>query len=165
MVESGQPDFVLLEGQAAFAAKATEMVAGARMELALLTQELSERVYATENFVTAVRQFVLQHRHAKLRILVNHAQRAISGGSRIVEFGRKMSSFIEFRELLEERRMAVREEYLIADGRLLLYRETPETLEAKFYGGVPHEARLKLREFDTLWNESVPAQELRSLRL
>lgn len=163
MAEREKPDFELVEGQAAFAAKAAEMVAGARMELALLTQELSERVYSTESFVTAVRQFVLQHRHAKLRILVNHTQRAISGGSRIVEFGRKMSSFIEFRELLEERRMGVREEYLIADGRLLLYRETPETLEAKFYGGVPHEARLKLREFDTFWNESEPAQELRSL--
>lgn len=162
-IDRDGPDFELLEGQAAFAAKATELVAGARMELALLTQELNERVYSTENFVAAVRQFVLQHRHARLRILVNNTQRAISGGSRIVEFGRKMSSFIEFRELLEERRMGVREEYLIADGRLLLYRETPETLEAKFYGALPHQARLKLKDFDTFWNESPPAQEMRSL--
>lgn len=163
MAESELPDFELLEGSAAFAAKAAEMVAGARMELALLTQELNERVYSTENFVAVVRGFVLQHRHARLRVLVNHTQRAISGGSRIVEFGRKMTSFVEFRELLPERRMAVREEYLIADGRQLLYRETPETLESKYYGALPHHAHLKLKSFDTFWNESLPAQELRSL--
>lgn len=165
MVESGQPNLELLEGEAAFAAKATALVAGARMELALLTQDLNERVYSTEAFVTALRQFVLQHSHARLRVLVNNTKRAISGGSRIVEFGRKLSTFIEFRELVEERRQVVREEYLIADGRLMLYREAPEDLEAKFYSGVPHQARLKLREFDTFWNEASTAQELRSLRL
>ena len=162
-MERAAPEFELLEGSAPFAAKATEMAGGARMELALLTQELSERVYATESFVAAVRQFVLQHRHARFRVLVNDTRRAITGGSRIVEFGRKMSTYIEFRELLPERREAVREEYLIADGRLMLYREAPENLSAKYYGTTPHLARLKLKDFDALWNESVPAQELRQL--
>ncbi len=163
MAESEQPEVELLEGEAAFAAKAVELAGSARMELTLLTQQLNERVYGTENFVTAVRQFVLQHSHARLRVLVNNTKRAISGGSRIVEFGRKLSTFIEFRELLPERRQMVREEFLIADGRLMLYREAPENLEAKFYGTVSHAARLKLREFDTFWNESSTAQELRSL--
>ncbi len=162
MAEREQPEFELLEGVAPFAAKAAELVAGAYMDVALLSQELNERVYSTENFVTAVRKFVLQHGHARLRVLVNDTRRAISGGSRIVEFGRKMSSFIEFRELLPERRQTVREEYLIADGKLLLYREAPEDLEAKFYG-TPQLARLKLKDFDTLWNESTTAQELRQL--
>lgn len=163
MAEREPAEFELLEGVAPFAAKATELVGGARMELALLTQELTERVYATEAFVSALRQFVLQHRHARFRVLINDTRRAISGGSRIVEFGRRMSSFIEFRELLPERREAVREEYLIADGRLMLHREAPENLSAKFYAGSPHVARLKLKDFDTLWNESTTAQELRQL--
>ena len=60
-------------------------------------------------------------------------------------------------------RPAVREEYLIADGRLMLYREAPENLVAKFYRAAPHMARLKLKDFDTLWNESPGAQELRQL--
>ncbi len=165
MAEREQAEVELLVGEAAFAAKAAAMVAGARTELALLTQELNERVYSTEAFVTAVGHFVLQHSHTRLRVLVNDTQRAIIGGGRIVEFGRKLSSFIEFRELLPERRLAVREEYLIADGRLLLYRETPETLEAKYYGNMPLQARLRLKDFDAFWNESPPAQELRSLGL
>lgn len=163
MAEREQPEFELLEGLAPFAAKATDLAAGAYMDLALLTQDLNERVYATEAFVGALRKFVLQHRHARVRVLVNDTRRAISGGSRVVEFGRKMSSFIEFRELLPERRQAVREEYLIADGRLMLYRETPEDLESKFFAAAPHLARLKLKDFNTLWNESTTAQELRQL--
>jgi hypothetical protein len=59
----------------------------------------------------------------------------------------------------------LREEYLIADGRLLLYRESPQQLEALYYGDAPHVARLKARDFEILWQESSAAQELRRLNL
>jgi hypothetical protein len=61
------------------------------------------------------------------------------------------------------RQQTVREEYLVADGRLLLYRETPQDLEARYYGQSPHVARMRMRDFDMVWNESPPAQELRKL--
>lgn len=155
----------LLEGHAAFAARATEMISGTRTELSLLSQELDRRIYGTESFVGAVRAFVLKHQNTRLRVLVNNTRAAIAGGSRLIEFGRKMSTFIEFRELSIERRQFIREEYLIADGRLLLYREAPGDLASKYYATAPHLARLKLKDFDVLWNESTTAQELRDMRL
>ena len=156
-------DAQLLIGAADFAARATQMIGGARNELALLTQELDRRIYGTQDFGEALRRFVLQHGHTKVRVLVNNTQAAMSNSPRLVELGRALTSFVEFRELLPARRPAVREEYLVADGRLLLYRETPQDLEAKYYGESPHLARLKLKDFDILWNESSPAQELRKL--
>jgi len=153
----------LVTGVAGFAARATQMVAGARMQLALLSQELDRRIYGTEAFGDALRRFVLQHQRTRVRALVNNTQAAIANSPRLVELGRSLSSFVEFRELLPMRQQTVRDEYLVADGRLLLYRETPQDLEAKYYGHAPHMGRMQLKHFDLLWNESEPAQELRKL--
>lgn len=156
-------DGELVTGIAGFAARATQMVAGARMELSLLSQELDRRIYGTEAFGDALRKFVLQHPRTKARVLVSQPQAAIGNAPRLVELGRALSSFIEFRQLLPIRQQTVRDEYLVADGRVLLCRETPNDLEAKFYDKAPHLGRLQLKHFDLLWNESEPAQELRKL--
>jgi hypothetical protein len=153
----------VLSGIANYAAKATQMVSAAKNDIALLTQELDRRIYGSGIFNESLRRFVLQHSHTKVRILVNSTQMAISNSPRLVELGRGLTSFVEFRELPAARRQVVREELLITDGRVMLYRESPGDLEAKFYGQSPAEARLKLKGFDLLWDESEPAQELRRL--
>jgi hypothetical protein len=167
MAEEIRPDSTpqLLTGAADYAARATQMVSQARMEVALMSQELDRRIYGTEVFTEALRRFVLQHERTRVRVLVNSTQAAMSNSPRLVEFGRSLSSFVEFRELLPARQQAIREEYVVADGRILLYRETPQDLEAKYYGAAPHVARLQLKTFDLLWNESTAAQELRKLSL
>jgi hypothetical protein len=156
-------DVEIVSGAADFAARATQMVSGARMEVVLLSQDLNRRIYGTEIFGEALRRFVLQHGHTKVRVLVNHTQAAVSNSPRLVELGRSLSSFVEFREVPPARQQTVRDEYLIADGRIMLYRETPQDLEAKYYVRAPHLARLQLKTFDGLWNDAVPAQELRKL--
>ena len=153
----------LVTSVADFAARATQMVSGARNEVALLTQELDRRVYGSGIFTESLRRFVLQHSHTRVRILVNSTQLAMANSPRLVEFGRSLTSFVEFRELLANRQQVIREELLITDGRVMLSRESPGDLEAKFYGASPGLARLRLKDFDTLWDESVPAQELRKL--
>jgi hypothetical protein len=153
----------ILSGVANYAAKATQMVSEAKMEVAMLTQELDRRIYGSGIFTESLRRFVLQHRNTKVRILVNSTQVAISNSPRLVELGRSLTTFVEFRELPTARQQVVREELLITDGRVMLYREAPGDLEAKYYGQSPAEARLKLKSFDQLWDESEPAQELRRL--
>jgi hypothetical protein len=160
-MEEAAPE--LLTGAADFAARATQMVGAARMEVALLTQDLDRRVYGGAAFSDALRRFVLQHSHTKVRVLVNATQVAVANSPRLVEFGRSLTSFVEFRELLPARRQVVHEEVLITDGRVMLHRESPSDLEARYYAGAPSLARLKLKDFDVLWDESVPAQELRKL--
>ncbi len=160
-MEAVMPALVI--GFADFAARATQMVSGARTDIALLSQELDRRIYGSGIFTESLRRFVLQHSHTRVRILVNSTQMAIANSPRLVEFGRSLTSFVEFRELLPQRQQVIREELLITDGRVVLSRETPMDLEAKFYGASPGLARLRTRDFDLLWDESVPAQELRKL--
>jgi len=164
-MEHAEPEIELLNGHGPFAERAIQMVSGARTELALLSQDLERRVYGTEAFGDALRRFILQHSRTRVRVLVNNTQAAIANSPRLVELGRSLSSFIEFREVPPPRQQTLREEYLVADGRLLLYRETPQDLEARYYGSSPPVARLQLKDFDALWNESTPAQELRKLSL
>lgn len=163
MTEPAKPE--LVAGIADFAARATQMVSTARNEVALLSQELDRRIYGTGVFTESLRRFILQHTHTRVRVLVNSTQVAVSNSPRMVEFGRSLTSFVEFRELLPQRQPVVREELLITDGRVVLYRESPQDLEARFYGESPGEGRLRMKGFDLLWDESVPAQELRRLSL
>lgn len=160
-MEQAAPE--LLSGVADFAARAAQMVGAARIEVAILSLELDRRIYGSALFAEALRRFVLQHSHTKVRVLVNATQTAIANSPRFVELGRGLTTFIEFRELLPQRRPVVREEIVLTDGRQLLYRESPMDLEARYYAAHPLAAREKLKEFQVLWDESVPAQELRRL--
>ena len=159
---SDKPAPELLSGFKAYAERAREMVAGARYEIALLSQVLDAALYPGTEFSEALQGFVRQHSRARVRVLLHSPADARANAPRVVEVGRALSSFIEFRELLTERRPAILEEYLIADGRTLLWREERRSLESRLDFD-PMNARLKLKEFDALWNESPPAQELRRL--
>lgn len=163
--EPGNPpamEFAAVTGSAAFADAALEVVGVARHQLALISVELDRRLFGTEAFTDKLRSFILAHRRARMRVLVHDPVAAVRNSIRLVEFGRLLSSRIEFRAVPEERRK-LREEFLIADERAVLYRSSPDQLEAKHYADAPMVARSQLREFDALWNEAVVAREMSSL--
>ena len=165
--EPGMPaaiEAVAVTGSAAFADAALEVVGAARHDLALISVDLDRRLFGSEVFTEKLRGFILAHRRAKLRVLVHDPAAAVRNSIRLVEFGRLLSSRIEFRAVPEDRRK-LREEFLIADERAVLYRSSPDQLEAKHYADAPMVARSHLREFEALWHESVVAREMSSLGL
>ncbi len=164
MSMSGGLAFETLEGKAAFADAALNLSQTARNQLSLMSLELETTIYGTEAFVDRLRSFILQHRRARIRVLINDPRSARNNAPRLIEFGRLLSSRIEFRALKAEH-LHLREEYLIADENVLLFRAAPTQLEAKFYADAPMVARQQLKAFDSLWQESPPATELRSLAL
>ncbi len=155
-------DYALVEGREAFLATATAMVSEARREVVIFSYELDRNIFGSEEFLEAARKFTLQHAHARMRVLVNAAGRTARNSNRLVELGRRLTTFIEFRDLPEQY-SEIREEYLIADGRRLLHLLDREHRTARDYAATPHVARLKLKDFEPLWQESPPAQELRDL--
>lgn len=159
---AGEP--VLVTGGAAFLEHAVRLVEAARLELVICSAMLDRRVYGDETFIDRVRRFVLQHRRARLRVLVGQPQAAMRASHRLVELGRALSSRIEFRQPAEERQLPA-DEYLIADERVQLIRATPEQLEARYFADAPMAARLQLRVFNALWEEAVPAREFSELRI
>jgi len=152
----------VVSGVAAFTEHAVRVAKAARMDLAIYSDTLDRRIYGDEAFVAAVRSFVLQHRRARLRVIVRQPVLAMRGAHRLVELGRMLSSRIEFREPPAERKLP-QDEYLLADEKALLLRSAPEEIDAKYLPHAPLDARQQLRTFNALWEESVPAQELRSL--
>ncbi|MEK6805368.1 MAG: hypothetical protein AABY95_01810 [Pseudomonadota bacterium] len=159
-----EADYVLVEGREAFHAAAVAVATEARREIVIFSYELDRRIFGSEDFLSAARKFTLQHAHARMRILINAAGRTARNSHKLVELGRQLTSFIEFRDLPDEH-SGINEEYMVADGRRLLHRLAPDQLIARDYQTAPHMARLKLRDFEPLWNESPPAQELRDLRM
>lgn len=156
---------VRIEGRAALAEAARALAQSARRELLLLTYDFDARLYGSEVFVDTVKGFALADEHARLRVLINQPRLAMQGAHRLVELGRRIPSRIEFRELLDERVLEHRGELLIADQRGLLERREPDALYARHSPDSPLLARQRARDFQTLWDESPPAQELRVLGL
>lgn len=156
--------FTTVSGSEAFAEAALEVVAQARYQLVLLSFDLDRRLFGGETFTEQLRNFILQHRRARLRVLVHDPAAAVRNSIRLVEFGRLLSSRIEFRVVPEDRRR-LREEYLVADERALLYRSGPDQLEAKYYADAPMVARSHLREFEAWWHEATVAREMSTLGL
>ena len=83
-------------------------------------------------------------------------------GHRIVDLGRTLSSFIEFRVLAEHQR-SVKAECLIIDEQQVLERRNPDNLESRYSPSNPPLARAKRRQFDDWWDAAEPASALRSL--
>lgn len=164
MLEQQEPVIELANGQTEFLLRASQLVTSAKLELTLFSQGLDRRTYSSEDFVAPLQTFLLSHQRARLRVLVHTPALAMRTGHRLIELGRRLSSRIEFRELLPERRL-IRKEFLIADESSLLIRESDDQLEARYYPHAPLLARDQRREFDGWWQESPPAAEFRDLKL
>lgn len=141
-----------------------KLVAGAQLQLRVLSQELDRRVWSDPEVVESLRVFALRSQRAELRILVNRPQRAAQRGHRLVELARQLPSRIAIRELNEERRGLV-EEFAVADEQALIYRRHHDNLDAQWCAYAPLDARRLRRRFDLLWDESPPARELAVLGL
>lgn len=157
-------NYEVLSGLAAYAAHAKNLVAGAHTELILFSHDLDHRVYGSEEFCDTLKKFILQHRRARLRAIVHSPGLAMRKGHRLVELGRMLSSRIEFRQLPEEQHK-LGDEYLLADSRVLLYKEYYSDIESRWHAQDPLKGREQLRRFESLWPECTPAREFTDLKI
>ena len=155
---------VTLTGRIEFLAAARKLVSETRYNASLQSAALDPRIFGDASFADAVKQFLLLQRNARLRVLVAYPQLAVRGPHALLDLGRLMPSRMEFREFAPGRPLP-QEELLIADGRLLLERSTPDAMEARLIREDPMTTRERQRRFDTLWDHSVPSAELRRLRI
>lgn len=158
------PGYTLVSGIAEFARLAVATAAVAHAELVLFSHDLDARVYGNEDFCDTLKRFILQHRRARLRALVHSPALAMRRGHRLIELGRALSSRIEFRQLGEEH-LKLREEYLMADQRTLLYKEIYNDLGVQHYANDPLRGREQMRIFESLWQQSLPAREFTDLKI
>ena len=158
-------DAQLLQGRAAYAAQALQLVRGARQELLLRSDSLEAALYGGEAFAESVKQFLLGSERARLRLLVLKPQAALRNAAQLIELCRRLSSKVELREPSPEQGPIDPCDWLIADRRALLERIGPEALQSQFWPQEPRRGKTRGEDFDTLWNEAQPSPELRNLSL
>jgi hypothetical protein len=141
---------------------ACELARSARLHLNILSYAFEREIYGHPDFVRAVQALATHHRMARVRILIHSPEWASRSGHRMVELARRLSSFIELREMNEQDKQLT-SEVLIADERALLFRESPDDLIARYLPEAPQEARPWLRRFEGLWAGGELVQGLRQL--
>ncbi|MEQ1439522.1 hypothetical protein AAG565_09165 [Fontimonas sp. SYSU GA230001] len=159
--EPPQPQIVV--GLAGAIAAVGGVIGRTRNELAILSCRLEPVLYGDQTVVDALRRLALRHERVRIRILVNEPDLAMRRAHRLVEFARRVTSRIQFRQLPDDQRGLV-EDWAIADSSAVWHRDNPEQLESRLIDS-SLEALLRLRRFDPLWESSVPARALMELHI
>ncbi|RMF99295.1 MAG: hypothetical protein D6727_00445 [Gammaproteobacteria bacterium] len=143
---------------------AVEVASQAKRWISIYTPDLEPGIYDSDEFLDVAKRLVLAKRYARIRVLISEPHRTVRIGNRLVAVGRRLNSYIEFRNVHPDYQEH-REAYLIADDIAVLYR-----VEGRKWEGIadtyePPVARRYLQLFEEIWNASELEQELRELRV
>lgn len=143
---------------------AARIAAVAQRGLAILTPDLEPGIYDSEPFLEIAKRLVLSKRYARIRVLISDPARTVKNGNRLVSLGRRLNTYIEFRNLHQDY-SEHREAFLLADDRALLYRADGSRWEGIADRDEGQVARRYLELFDEIWSASETAKEIRQLRV
>jgi hypothetical protein len=140
------------------------MASQARRTFDLFTRDLEPRLYDREPFYQALRQLATSSRNAEVRVLIMDSDRIVKQGHRLINLGRRLSTYIKFRRVAEDYR-EIPYSFLVADVRGYLYRSLAIEYrgEADFHN--PYRAKELAREFEDIWQHSQPDPNLRQLHI
>jgi len=137
----------------------------AQRGLAIYTPDLEPGIYDHEDFIAVVKRLVLSKRYARVRVLISNPGKAIRNGNRLVSLGRRLNSYIEFRDVNEAFREDHKEAFIIADDRALMFRADAGKWEGMVGLNEPPIARQHLDVFEKIWQVSEYKRELRQLSI
>ncbi len=143
---------------------AAEVAAEAKRWLSILSRDLEPGIYDHERFLEVTKRLVLSKRYARVRVLISDPQRTVRNGNRLVALGRRLNTYIEFRNVHEDFREH-REAFLLADDTALLYRADATRWEGIADTYEPVVARRYLGQFEQIWAAPENPPELRQLRV
>lgn len=141
-----------------------EIAGAARRQLAIFSHDLEPGIYDHEDFVEAATRLVLASRFARIRVLIADPGRAVKDGHQFVALGRRLSSYIEFRNVRPEYRDHP-EAFCVADDRGVVYRSLASRWNGIAADNEPHAARKYLDIFNGIWQACEVEQEFRRLHV
>ena len=131
-----------------------EITRRANRGVAILTPDLEPDIYDHDDFLETLKKFLLQRTFARVRVLISDPRRAFKDGNRFVEMGRRLNSYIEFRNIKPEHGDHA-EAFCIVDETGIVYRARSDTWEGIADTHEPAVARKYLDVFDALWHASA----------
>ena len=134
----------------------------AKRKVSIFTHDLEPGIYDDPDFLEVIKRCVLSQTFARIRVLIADPSRAIKNGNNFVYLGRRLNTYIEFRNVREDFRTHA-ESFCIADDTALVYR-----LQANRWEGIadtyePAVAKLYSRMFDEIWLASEVETEFRQI--
>ena len=140
---------------------AVEVASCAQRSLTIMTPDLEPGIYDHEDFLEAVKRLVLAKRYARVRVLVTEPSKTVRNGNRLVALGRRLNTYIDFRNLHEKYRTEVHDAYIIADENAILYRTNGRRFEGIMGRNEPGIAKQHLDAFDQPWEDSDYRHDIR----
>jgi hypothetical protein len=155
---------ILLESLADFRCAIDRMAEQAKRNIKIFTQELDHDLYDQAPFIKILSSLCRNQRGFSLQLILKDANKAAKFGHRLVELQKRVPSSIEIRGLPNEYQ-DLTDEYLIVDDQAMVKRFSIGYMRGHCeFRAIPDAVKYG-RQFNEIWERSLPCQELRRLSL
>jgi hypothetical protein len=143
---------------------ATALAEQARRTIDIFTWDLDGEIYDTPEFIEAIRQLAIRHRHALIRVLVQDSAKAAKLGHRLPYLMHRLPSKVQIRKPASEYK-EYRHAFMIADGVGIIRRPLADRYEGELNFKSPMEAKEHLNFFEKVWISAESDPYLRRLNI
>ena len=141
---------------------AIQVVREASRKVSIFTHDLEPGIYDNSDFLEIIKRLVLSKTYARIRVLIANPSKAVKNGNDFVHLGRRLNTYIEFRNVRDDFRTHA-EAFCIADETALVYRLQADRWEGIVDTHEPSVADLYGKMFDEIWLASETKMEFRQL--
>ncbi|RYG03780.1 MAG: hypothetical protein EOO07_31565 [Chitinophagaceae bacterium] len=163
-VSSVSSDLFLLDGLQDFQEQSLKLIAQTRRSIAILSRNLDEHIYGTNEVVQALSNFVRSSRNAQVQLLVKDTKSVVEIGHKLAKLHQRLPSKILLRKLTVEPQ-DTEMGFMLCDTNTLLYKN--DDLIYKGFANFNAAVEVKrLREtFDYIWQYGEPEPEFQTLTI
>jgi hypothetical protein len=144
-----------------YRAAVAEIAKRANRSLSIYTPNLEPLLYDQDCFLEPLKRLVLARGHARLRVLISDPARVTREGNRFMQMARRLTSFIELRNVPPEFRNNPAA-FIIADASAIAYRQQCTRWEGIVEFNDQQIVKRYLAYFDEVWAVSLIQPELRA---
>jgi len=138
-----------------------EIATRARRTLSIYTPDLEPQLYDHDLFLEPVKRLVLARSHARLRVLISDPGRAVRDGNRFMMMARRLTSYIDLRNVASEYRSNPCS-FIIADDKAIAFRQQCSRWEGIVEFDDITIVKRYLAFFDEVWAGSLIQPEMRA---
>ena len=155
---------ILLESVDDFRCAIDSMTAQSRRSIKLFTQEMDHEFYDRDAFIEAASLACRSHRNCTMSILLKDANKAAKLGHRLADLQKRVPSLVQIRSLPMEY-ADMNDEFIIVDEIAMVKRFALGYMRGHCeFRSIPDAVKFS-RQFNEIWERSLPCQELRRLSI
>ena len=144
-----------------YRAAVAEIATRANRTLSIYTPDLEPQLYDQDMFLEPLKRLVLARSHARLRVLISDPARAVREGNRFMQMARRLTSYIDLRNVAPEYRSNPCA-FIVADDKSIVYRQQCSRWDGIVELDDAQIVRRYLAYFDEVWAGSQIQPELRA---